>query len=93
VATIAIGYADGFLRIFGNGRGRVWINGKLCPTIGNVCMDMAFADLGETEAKEGDEVIIFGKDNPIEAVAQRVGTISYEILTNISERVPRVFYE
>jgi alanine racemase len=93
VATIAIGYADGFLRAFGQGRGFVWVNGRVCPTIGTVCMDMAFVDLGDTPAEVGDVVQIFGKDLPIESVAQYIGTIPYEILTNISERVPRVFYE
>jgi Alr-MurF fusion protein len=93
VATIAIGYADGFLRTAGNGRAKVWINGQLCPTIGNVCMDMAFVDLGDLPADEGDEVIIFGNRNPIERLAQSVGTIPYELLTNVGMRIPRVFFQ
>lgn len=93
VATIAIGYADGFLRVAGNGRAKVWINGHLCPTIGNVCMDMAFVDLGDVAASEGDEVIIFGNANPIERLAQALGTIPYELLTNVGMRIPRVFFQ
>lgn len=93
IATIAIGYADGFRRAAGNGRAKVWINGHLCPTIGNVCMDMAFIDLGDTPAQEGDRVVIFGAQNPIEHLAAALDTIPYELLTNVGMRVPRIFYE
>lgn len=93
IATIAIGYADGFRRAAGNGRAKVWINGHLCPTIGNVCMDMAFIDLGDTPAQEGDRVVIFGAQNPIENLAAALDTIPYELLTNVGMRVPRIFYE
>jgi alanine racemase len=93
IATIAIGYADGFRRAAGNGRAKVWINGNLCPTIGNVCMDMAFIDLGDTPAQEGDRVVIFGAQNPIENLAAALDTIPYELLTNVGMRVPRIFYE
>ncbi|MBK5278587.1 MAG: bifunctional UDP-N-acetylmuramoyl-tripeptide:D-alanyl-D-alanine ligase/alanine racemase [Bacteroidia bacterium] len=92
VATIAIGYADGFSRAFSQGKGIVSINGKKAPVIGNVCMDMTMIDITGIEAKEGDEVIIFGKGLPIQEVAQHINTIPYEILTNTSERVKRVFY-
>jgi Alr-MurF fusion protein len=62
------------------------------PVIGNVCMDMTMVDLsGVSEVKEGDEVIIFGKDHPIQKVAEQINTIPYEILTNTSERVKRIF--
>jgi Alr-MurF fusion protein len=91
LATIAIGYADGFSRSLSRGVGEVLINGKLAKIIGNVCMDMTMVDVTDMEAEEGDEVIIFGKDLPIQNVAVKIHTIPYEILTNISERVKRVF--
>lgn len=91
IATIAIGYADGFSRAFSKGVGKVWINGRMAPVIGNVCMDMTMVDVTDIEAKEGDEVIIFGPNQPISDVARSINTIPYEILTNTSERVKRVF--
>jgi alanine racemase len=94
IAILSIGYADGFLRAFGNGKAKVKINHQLAPTIGNICMDMCFIDISHIpEAKEGDEVIIFDQKEMILNLAQTLGTIPYEILTNISNRVPRVFYE
>ncbi len=92
IATIAIGYADGFSRSFGGGVGFVLIHGKLAPVIGNVCMDMTMVDITEIDAKEGDEVIIFGKELPIHTLAARINTIPYEILTSTHERVKRVFF-
>lgn len=92
IATIAIGYADGFSRAFSRGKGKVFVNGKVVPVIGNVCMDMTMIDITGVEAKEGDEVIIFGDALPIQQVAESIGTIPYEILTNTSERVKRVFF-
>jgi alanine racemase len=92
IATIAIGYADGYDRRFSNGKGKVLINGKYCPIVGNVCMDMSMVDISGVQAEEGDEVIVFGKDLPIYKIAQDIGTIPYEILTNVSERVKRIFY-
>jgi len=92
VATIAIGYADGFSRAFSRGVGVVLVNGKRVPVVGNVCMDMTMIDVTAIEANEGDEVIIFGKDLPIAEVAERIKTIPYEILTSTSERVKRVFH-
>jgi Alr-MurF fusion protein len=92
VATIAIGYADGFSRAFSQGKGEVAVNGKRAPVIGNVCMDMTMIDVTEVDAKEGDEVIVFGNELPIHEVAARISTIPYEILTNTSERVKRVFW-
>jgi Alr-MurF fusion protein len=91
LATIALGYADGFSRAFSRGVGQVLINGKKAKVIGNVCMDMTMVDITGIPAHEGDEVIIFGKDLPIQDVAQSIDTIAYEILTNTSERVKRVF--
>ena len=92
VATIAIGYADGFSRAFSRGVGVVLVNGKRAPVVGNVCMDMTMIDVTGVDAHEGDEVIIFGKDLPIGEVAERIKTIPYEILTSTSERVKRVFH-
>lgn len=93
IATIAIGYADGFDRGFSKGVGKVLVNGVPCPVVGNVCMDMTMVDVSEADCKEGDEVIIFGKDLSIKDLATSIGTISYEILTGVSERVKRVFYK
>lgn len=92
IATIDIGYADGFYRAFGNGAGVVLVNGKRAPVVGNVCMDMAMIDITGIEAEEGDEAIIFGKDLSIEEVAARINTIPYEILTNVGDRVKRIFF-
>ncbi len=92
LATIAIGYADGFSRGFSGGKGVVLVNGQRAPVVGNVCMDMTMIDVTGLGAREGDEVIIFGEGLPIHEVAQRLGTIPYEILTNTSERVKRVFF-
>jgi Alr-MurF fusion protein len=92
IATIAIGYADGYDRGFSNGKGKVLINGSLCPIIGNVCMDMCMVDITGVDASEGDEVIIFGKNPSILELSKIIGTIPYELLTGVGERVKRVFY-
>jgi len=91
IATIAIGYADGFSRAFSKGVGKVLVNGKRASVIGNVCMDMTMIDITGIPAVEGDEVIIFGRDLPIQEMAENIGTIPYEILTSTSERVKRIF--
>jgi alanine racemase len=92
IATIAIGYADGFNRIFSRGIGSVLVNGKRAKVVGNVCMDMTMIDITNIDASEGDDVIIFGGDLPIQEVAAWANTIPYEILTNTSERVKRIFF-
>jgi Alr-MurF fusion protein len=92
LATIAIGYADGFDRRFSNGVGKVLINGGLAPVVGRVCMDMTMVDVSGMDVEEGDEVVIFGPERPITQLATDIGTIPYEILTSVSERVKRVFY-
>lgn len=91
IATIAIGYADGYTRLFGNGKAYVLVNGQQAPTIGNICMDMTMIDVTGLMAKEGDEVIIFGERPNISELAHWSNTIPYEILTNVSQRVKRVF--
>jgi alanine racemase len=92
LATIAIGYADGFSRSFSRGVGSVLVKGKRAPVVGNVCMDMTMIDVSGIEVQEGDEVIIFGEGLSIHEVAASIKTIPYEILTNTSERVKRVFF-
>ncbi len=93
IATIAIGYADGFDRRFGNGVAQVIIRGKLAPTIGNICMDMCMVDITQIpEAQEGDEVIVFGREQAVTMLANAIGTIPYELLTGIGERVKRVYF-
>ncbi len=91
IATIAIGYADGYSRAFSRGRGQVLINGQRAPVIGNVCMDMSMVDCTGIAVRPGDEVIIFGEALPIEELASAIDTIPYEILTNTSDRVKRIF--
>lgn len=91
IAVLPLGYEDGFLRVFGNGKASVMINGHRCPTVGNICMDMTMVDVTGLGVKEGDKVTVFGESPTIEELAQWAGTIPYEILTNISSRVKRVF--
>ncbi len=93
IATIPLGYADGLRRSLSNGRGNVWIDGKNCPIVGNVCMDMTMIDISETNAKEGDEVIVFGRQISLSEFARKCETIPYEILTSISQRVKRIYLE
>ncbi len=90
-ATIPIGHADGISRIYGNEKGYVIINGKKAYIIGNVCMDMIMVNVTNIDCKEGDEVVIFDSTNAASTIAESAGTISYEILTAISQRVKRVF--
>ncbi len=93
-ATISVGYADGLMRHAGNGNVSVLIRNQLAPIVGNVCMDMSMVDITHIpEAKEGDEVIIFGANKDINELAQQLNTIPYEIFTNISERVKRVYFQ
>lgn len=93
IAVLGIGYADGFRYGLSNGIGQIWVNGHLAPVIGNVCMDMVMIDITGISAKEGDEVIIFGKENPATDMAMNAGTIVYEILTDIGQRIKRVYYK
>ncbi len=94
IATISIGYADGLLREAGNGNFSVYVNGKPAPIIGNVCMDMCMIDITPyADVQEGDEVVIFGDQPSIRDLAKSLGTISYEVFTNISSRVKRVYFQ
>ena len=92
IATIAIGYADGYDRRFGNGVGQVLINHQWAPVVGNICMDMTMVDVTDCDAVVGDNVIIFDRELTISQLATSIDTIPYELLTKISERVKRVYY-
>ncbi len=92
IATVTIGYADGFDRHFGNGHTSLWVNGTLCPTVGNVCMDAVMIDVTDADCQVGDHVEIYGDHIPIERLSEVRDTIPYEILTSISPRVKRVYY-
>ena len=91
IAVIPIGYADGFDRRFSNYGGEVWVRGKRCPVVGNVCMDQAMIDVTGTDARPGDIAEVFGEHMPLEELADKLGTITYEILTSVSRRVQRVY--
>ncbi|MFC5626787.1 bifunctional UDP-N-acetylmuramoyl-tripeptide:D-alanyl-D-alanine ligase/alanine racemase [Algoriphagus winogradskyi] len=92
IATLALGYADGYDRRFSNGKGYVLINGKKAPVIGNVCMDMCMVDVSGMDVKAGDEAIVYGEKISLKELADQIGTIPYELLTNISTRVKRIYY-
>jgi len=91
-ATVKIGYADGYNRAFGNGVGKMLIKGTLVPTVGVICMDMCMLDVTGLDVKTGDEVIVFNDQLTISTLANQIGTIPYEILTNVSQRVKRVYF-
>lgn len=93
IAVIPIGYADGFSRLLGNGKHGVYINGSFCKTIGNVCMDMCMIDVTDITCNEGDEVIIFENASQINMLATALNSIAYEVLTNVSARVKRVYVQ
>ncbi|TAJ14155.1 bifunctional UDP-N-acetylmuramoyl-tripeptide:D-alanyl-D-alanine ligase/alanine racemase [Marinilabiliaceae bacterium JC017] len=92
IAVIPIGYADGLDRHLSNEKGKVMINGRFVPIIGNICMDMCMADITNISAEEGDEVVIFGDDYPVSQIAKILDTIPYEVLTSISRRVKRIYF-
>ncbi len=94
IAAIPIGYADGLSRAFGNGNGYVMVNGKKAPFIGNICMDVCMIDItGIENVNEGDMVTVFGTEPSISELAKKTNTIPYEILTSISKRVKRIYYQ
>ena len=92
IATIPIGYADRYDRRFSNGLGSVLINGHEAKVIGNVCMDMTMIDVTDIDCKAGDEVIVYNDVLTADKQATKIGTISYELLTHLSERVRRIFF-
>jgi Alr-MurF fusion protein len=78
--------------VLGNGKGKVFINGKTAPTIGNICMDMCMVDITGMEAQEGDLVYLFDSAHPITEIAKDMGTIPYEVIAGLSARIKRVYY-
>lgn len=92
IATIPIGYADGLNRHLGNGHGYCLVNGRKAPYVGNICMDACMIDVTGIDCKEGDKVEIFGNNLPVTVLSDLLGTIPYEILTLISNRVKRVYF-
>lgn len=94
IATVPIGYADGYPRLLSDGRGKILVNGHLAPVVGKVCMDMTMIDITSIPGvKEGDPVLLFGPGLPVAELARWANSIPYEILTGISERVKRIYYE
>lgn len=93
IATLPIGYADGIRRSWGNEKGYVLINNQKATILGSICMDMMMVDITNIPCNVGDEVIIFGTQLRVTEIATAIGTISYEILTGISQRVKRIFYK
>jgi len=93
IAVIPIGYADGLPRALGNGRSSVKINGELCPFVGNICMDMSMVDVTNLDCVEGDQVVIFENGADIYRLSEALDTIPYELLTQISNRVKRVYIQ
>jgi Alr-MurF fusion protein len=92
IATVCIGYADGYPRSLGNGKAYMLVNGQEAPTVGSICMDMCMLDITDiADVAEGDDAIVFGPGLAVTELARRAGTISYEIMTGISQRVKRVY--
>ena len=93
IGIIPIGYADGLARLLGNGNGTFYVNDKPVKTVGDICMDMCMIDLTNIDASEGDTVVIFDAEHDINAIAKACQTIPYEIMTRVSQRVKRVYYQ
>ena len=93
IAVLSVGYADGLPRLLGNGVGEVWISNRAVPFIGNICMDMSMVDVTGVDCEEGDAVEVFGSHLDIYDMANHLQTIPYEVLTNISQRVKRLFIQ
>ena len=91
IAILPVGYADGYFRSLSKGKGSVWYKGRLCPIVGNVCMDMCMIDVTGMDARKGDDVEIFGKNLTVSQLAEYAETIPYEILSHVSARVPRMY--
>ncbi len=91
IATLRIGYADGFRRSLSNGVGEVFIKGQRCPVVGNVCMDMTMVDVSHVDCQTGDEVEIIGENITMHAFSEKMDTIPYEVMTSINKRVARIY--
>ena len=92
IGIVSVGYADGLMRNLGNGNLTLWVHNKPVRIIGDICMDMCMVDLTGIDAKEGDDVVIFDNIHKVSEIAEKAGTITYEILSRISRRVKRVYY-
>ena len=93
IAAIPIGYADGLNRHLGRGRCYCLVNGKKAPYVGNICMDVAMIDVTDIPCQEGDTVEIFGEHLPVTVLSDCIDTIPYEVLTGVSNRVKRVYFQ
>lgn len=93
IAAIPIGYADGLNRHLGRGNGYCLVNGKPAPYVGNICMDVTMIDVTGIDCREGDTVEIFGDHLPVTVLSDAIDTIPYEVLTGISNRVKRVYFQ
>ncbi|MBE6273953.1 MAG: bifunctional UDP-N-acetylmuramoyl-tripeptide:D-alanyl-D-alanine ligase/alanine racemase [Bacteroides sp.] len=93
IAAIPIGYADGLNRRLGNGHAYCLVKGQKAPYVGNICMDVCMIDVTDIDCREGDKVIIFGDELPVTVLADALDTIPYEILTSVSNRVKRIYYQ
>ena len=93
IAAIPIGYADGLNRKLGNRNGYCLVNGQKAEYVGNICMDVCMIDVTGIDCQEGDTVEIFGDDLPVTVLSDKLDTIPYEVLTGISNRVKKVYFE
>ena len=93
IGIVPIGYADGLSRLLGNGNGTFYVHDKPVKIVGDICMDMCMLDLTDVEAAEGDTVVIFDAEHDINDIAKACQTIPYEIMTRVSQRVKRVYYQ
>jgi alanine racemase len=93
IAAIPIGYADGLNRLLGNRHGYCLVNGKKADYVGNICMDVTMVDVTDIPCAEGDSVEIYGQDLPVTQLSEVLGTIPYEVLTGVSNRVKRIYYQ
>lgn len=93
IAAIPIGYADGLNRKLGNRHCYCLVNGQKAEYVGNICMDVAMIDVTDIPCQEGDSVEIFGKNLPVTVLSDVLETIPYEVLTSVSNRVKRVYYQ
>ena len=93
IAALPIGYADGLNRHLGNRRGYCLVNGQKAPYVGNICMDVCMIDVTDIPCREGDSAEIFGDDLPVTVLSDLLDTIPYEILTSVSDRVKRIYFQ
>ena len=93
IAALPIGYADGLNRRLGNGAAYCLVGGQRAPYVGNICMDVCMIDVTDIDCREGDTVEIFGDHLPVTVLSDALGTIPYEVLTAVSTRVKRVYYQ